>query len=94
MKVSLDMVGWHYSLILVKKAQSESEEDEGLLVELYLDDAGEPWGFTKANLISFKDLELASQDVALQQGVLNPWFYERGVFTWENGVLEYTSKGE
>jgi hypothetical protein len=89
------MGGWHYAMILVKKAVEPHEEDEGLLVELYLDDTGEPWGFTNSHLITIKDLELAASDVARQNGVLNTWFYDRGVFSWdEKGEISYKSHNE
>jgi hypothetical protein len=87
------MSGWHYSMILVKKkGESEYDEDEGLLVEIYLDDNGAPMGFVEANLITIEDLKLAYEDVAKQNGILNTWFYERGTFSWdENRNLTYTS---
>lgn len=87
-------MSWHYEMILVKKAVEDYEEDEGRLVEVYLEDDGSIMGFAFAHLVTIGDLELAYKDVSKQGGKLNTWFYDRGKFSWVDGELEYEPNEE
>jgi len=72
---------WKYAMILVHIDSTDPGEiqESCQLVELYdLEDGGGYSSYTKANLLTPADLEMAAQDVA-RDGV-NRWFYENGSF--------------
>jgi hypothetical protein len=70
---------WKYGLILVLKDETDSEDDEYELVELFQNEEGNWSSFCKAHIHSMKELEHAHEDV--QRDGPNKWFYENGVFT-------------
>ena len=76
---------WEFGMI---KVVEDSEGESGLLVEIMYDDEGRMCSYTKSDLITIKELEMAYRDVQSQDGKLISYFYDNGSFTPD---LEWTS---
>jgi len=75
--------GWSYAMI---KVDQEGPDEIGQIVEIVWGKDGTPDGFSKANLITTQEVEMAAKDIASQGGKLNTYFWDNGTFehktTW------------
>lgn len=69
---------WNYAMI---KVDQEDDDEIGMIVEIVYSNNGDIQGFSKANLISIEDLNIAYHDISKQNGKLNTYFYDNGSFT-------------
>ena len=70
------MFVWNYRMI---KVSQEGDDEIGLLAEVIYDKEGNPVSFVKADLITFKELEMAYKDALTQEGHLLTYFYDNGL---------------
>lgn len=69
---------WIYRMI---KVDQEGDQEIGMIAEVIYNQQGEIEGFTKASIISIKDLEMIYKDVQSQEGKLMTYFWDNGSFT-------------
>lgn len=70
---------WKFGMI--KVGEDSDGFESGLLVEILYDGEGRMSSYTKADLLTIKELEMAHKDVQSQEGKLISYFYENGTFT-------------
>lgn len=81
---------WKFGMI--KVGEHSDGFEVGLLVEILYDEEGRMSSYTKADLVTIKELEMAHRDVQSQGGKLINYFYENGSFTPDQEWIPTHSK--